>query len=254
MSITAKSDTSKVTTGRGRRPQSPDLRAAKDALYREHILEVAENIFAEQGYDNTKMKDIAAAAGISLGTLYQSYSGKLELYRGLLITRDNEMMNSAMQRAQKVLQGLQSVEQILWLMQAHVLYLLEHPDYLRIQLQQGYAWYHSAARPSSDEQQLWERGLQMMEQVFNWGTGQGYFVPGKPADQSRLLMSMQQTRLANWVSDGMTDSHESVVSGILADFVRQFCQPKVAAGMMTEDGTAVNVETHQKISAVEEQV
>ncbi len=234
---------------RGRRPQSRDLRAAKDALYREHILDVAESIFAEQGYENTKMKDIASAAGISLGTLYQSYPGKLELYRGLLIVRDNEMMNSALGRAQ-VLQGLESVEQILWMMQAHVLYLLEHPDYLRIQLQQGYAWYHSAARPSSDEQQLWERGLAMMEQVFNWGTNQGLFVPGVPADQSKLLMAQQQTRLANWVSDGMQEAHDDVVMRVLADFVRQFCRPQVAASMMAEDGGALNAATIDKIRQV----
>src|SRR3569623_1794934 len=62
-----------VQLGRGRRPQARKLRDAKDAMYREHIMEVAERIFADQGFANTKMQDIAAVAGISLGTLYQSY-------------------------------------------------------------------------------------------------------------------------------------------------------------------------------------
>ena len=47
---------------KGRRPQASDLRAAKDELYRRHILAVAESVFAEQGFASTKMQDIARSA------------------------------------------------------------------------------------------------------------------------------------------------------------------------------------------------
>lgn len=235
---------------RGRRPQSKELKAAKDALVREHILDVSERIFAEQGFANSKMQDIAREAGISLGTLYQSYPGKQELYRALLIARDNEMFEVAMARAQGVLQGLDSVEQLLWTMQAHIEYLLQHPDYLRMQLQQGYVWYHSASWPSSDEQQMWERGLAMLEQVFSWGEQQGLFVPGKPAEQAKLMMAMQQARLASWVTEGMEAPHEAIVTQIQADFVRLFCPPQVAGGLLSSDGAKLNGSTQQKMKGV----
>ena len=51
---------------------------------REHILETALSLFASKGYDETTMRDIAAAAGCSLGLAYRYFSRKeemvLELY------------------------------------------------------------------------------------------------------------------------------------------------------------------------------
>lgn len=235
---------------RGRRKQPEELRQAKEALYREHILDVSEQMFAEQGFANTKMQDIARDAGISLGTLYQSYPGKQELYRALLIQRDTEMFQVATERAMKVLPGLSSIEQLLWTMQGHIQFLLEHPDYLRMQLQQGYVWYHSASWPSQDEQQMWERGLSMIEQVFRWGEQEKIFVPGKPAEQAKLMMAMQQARLASWVSEGMQASHAAIVTQIQADFVRLFCRPGVSQGLLSEDGSTLSEPTLSRMGAL----
>lgn len=240
-----------IKKGRGRRPQSRELKAAKEALVREHIMEVSERIFADQGFANTKMQDIAREAGVSLGTLYQSYPGKQDLYRAVIIARDREMFDVATARAQKALPGMQSIEPVLWAMQAHVSYLLEHPDYLRMQLQQGYVWYHSASWPSSDEQNMWERGLDMLEQVFKWGMDEGYLVPGRPGEQAKLMMAMQQARLASWVSNGMSEPHERVLTEILADFIRLFCRPGLACNQLTEDGSGLSAQTLQRLESLQ---
>jgi AcrR family transcriptional regulator len=236
---------------RGRRPQSQELRAAKEALYREHIMEAAERIFAEQGFDDTKMQDIARAVGISLATLYQAYPGKAELYRAILIARDAQMLNTVMAKGQAVLQQPQTIEQLLWLMETHLRFLLEHPDYLRMQLQQGHAWYHATAWPSREEQQMWERGLAAVQQVFAWGAARGLFVSGDAADQARLMMAMQQARLANWVGGGMQESHAAVMARIQTDFVRTFCHASAAAELLSADGLTLNRATRDRISAVE---
>lgn len=249
--MSTQSDTADQTSKsrRGRRPQSGKLKAAKDAMYREHIMDVAESLFAEDGFDNTKMQDIATAAGISLGTLYHTYSGKQTLYRQLLITRDGQMLQAAMDKGQQVLQQPQSVAQLLWLTDAHIRFLLEHDSYLRIQLQAGYAWYHTAAQPSADEQHMWEQGIGFIQAILDWGMNQGYFVPGNTADQARLMITMQQTRLANWVMDGMRESHDKVIADVQADFVRQFCRPQVAAEMLSADGGQLSKHTAARIHA-----
>jgi AcrR family transcriptional regulator len=239
-----------VKLGRGRRPQARKLRDAKDALYREHIMEVAETIFAEQGYAKAKMQDIAAAAGVSLATLYQSYPGKQELYRGLLVARDQQMLEMVLKRSQLGAQVPESVEQVLWIQEGHLHFLLQHPDYLRMQLQEGHAWYHRAAQPTQVEQQMWDRGQALLQTVFSWGIRQGWFCPGNVLHLARLLMAMQQTRFANWVMDGMDEAHESVVRGIQADFVRQFCRPEVVARLMTADGAFLNKRTLESIRAL----
>lgn len=235
---------------RGRRPQSMGLKAAKDALYREHILEAAEHIFAEQGFASARMNDIAKAVGISLGTLYQAYPGKTELYRAILIARDNEMLKTVMTKGHKVLQQPQSIEQLLWLMNTHLTYLLDHPDYLRMQLQQGHAWYHVTARPSEDEQKIWERGLATMKQVFIWGESQGHFIAGDAIDQARLMLALQQTRLANWVSAGMREAHAIVMARVQADFVRYFCRPAIAEKFLSKDGASLSSDAQKRILSV----
>lgn len=241
-----------VKMGRGRRPSAQRLQDAKDELYREHIMEVAERIFAEQGFTNTKMQDIASAAGISLGRLYLSYPGKAELHRGLLIERDRQMLNSVLGQRKGLLLAPTSVEEFLCFMETHLYFLLQHPNYLRMQLQEGHAWYHQAAQPTAEEQQMWDRGLKVMEQAFTWGMSRKLFSPAVAGHQARMLLSLQQTRLANWVMEGMVEAQESVVRRIQADFVRLFCRPEFGVKLLSADGAGLSEKTIQKIRALDQ--
>jgi AcrR family transcriptional regulator len=46
---------------------------------RERLLRAAADVFAERGYDGTRVVDIAAAAGVSNGALYAHFGSKAEL-------------------------------------------------------------------------------------------------------------------------------------------------------------------------------
>ncbi|MDP3859061.1 MAG: helix-turn-helix domain-containing protein [Stagnimonas sp.] len=240
-----------VRLGRGRRPQTAKVRDARDAAYREHIFEVAEKLFAEQGFDNTRMQDIAAAAGISLGTLYQSYPGKRELHRGLLTGRDQQMLDAVVLRQKTMARSTAGgMERILWMLEANLRFLLQHPDYLRMHLHEGHAWYNRAADGTQDQDEVWTRGQALMEQVFNWGMAEGWFSPGVPAHMARLVVVNQQTRLANWVIDGLHAPHEQVLAQIQADFVRLFCTPAVIARLLSGDGSGLSEQTLQTLRAM----
>ncbi len=229
-----------------------NLKAAKDALYREHILEVAEQVFAQHGFASARMQDIARQAGMSLATLYQNYPGKKELHRAILIARDKTMLNAVIGRMQNALGREPSVVGLLWLMQSHLSFLLEHPNYLKLILQEGYAWYHTAAQPTKDERAMWDQGLDMMSRVFERGMQAGELVPGDAADHARLLMALQQARLASWVADGMHAEHSAVIARIQADFVRQFCRPVEAARLLSADGASLNSATQKRLLELSE--
>lgn len=47
---------------------------------RQHIIESAAKIFAEKGYAQTVMADIAAKAGIGKGTIYEYFNSKTDLF------------------------------------------------------------------------------------------------------------------------------------------------------------------------------
>ncbi len=51
---------------------------------RAQLLEVALDVFVEQGYHNASMDEIAERAGVSKPVLYQHFPGKLELYTALI--------------------------------------------------------------------------------------------------------------------------------------------------------------------------
>lgn len=242
-----------VRLGRGRRPQTARVRDARDAAYREHIFEVAEKRFAEQGFDNTRMQDIAAAAGISLGTLYQSYASKRELHRSLLTRRDQQMLETVMQR-QKTMARSQAggMERILWMLEANLRFLLNHPDYLRMHLHEGHAWYNRAADGTQDQDEVWTRGQALMEQVFNWGMAEGWFSPAVPAHMARLVVVSQQTRLANWVIDGLRAPHDQVLAQIQADFVRLFCTPAEMSRLLSSNGAGLSEQTLKTLRSISE--
>ncbi|MGI9120817.1 MAG: TetR/AcrR family transcriptional regulator, partial [Acidimicrobiales bacterium] len=56
-----------------------DLDASRAA-----ILDVAESVFAERGFDGTSMQDIATAAGVSRGMPGYAFGSKASLYEAVL--------------------------------------------------------------------------------------------------------------------------------------------------------------------------
>lgn len=236
---------------RPRNQAAAALRAAKDALSRDHIMDVAERVFADHGFANARMQDVAREAGISLATLYQFHPGKKELHRAVLIARHQQMVAAVLSKVQAALARPQSLPQMLWVMKAHLGFLLERPDYLRLILQEGYAWYHAAAQPTTEERRLWEQGVVAIENVLGWGVREGLLVGGEGPDQARMVLALQQTRLANWVAGGMAEDHQTVIDRVMADFVRQFCRPAIAVAMLTEDGADLRPAVRAEIESLD---
>ena len=59
---------------------------------RKQLLEAAQEVFVAQGYHAAAMDDIAERAGVSKPVLYQHFPGKLELYRALLTTCADDLV------------------------------------------------------------------------------------------------------------------------------------------------------------------
>jgi TetR/AcrR family transcriptional regulator len=59
-------------------------RERNGARTREAVLDAAEALFAERGYEATSLGDIGASAGVSRGTPGYFFGSKLELYRAVL--------------------------------------------------------------------------------------------------------------------------------------------------------------------------
>ena len=51
---------------------------------REQILDAANALFAERGYDEVSIEDIASSAGVTRGLVHHYFGGRKEVYIGLL--------------------------------------------------------------------------------------------------------------------------------------------------------------------------
>ena len=93
-----------------RQPTSPAPTQESDAFRgtakRERILRAAVDVFAEHGYFNAKVAQIAKAAGVADGTIYLYFSGKEEL----LITIFREHTRSYLQALELRMAGVERAE------------------------------------------------------------------------------------------------------------------------------------------------
>ena len=61
---------------------------------REHILDVAVQVFAKQGFHGSSMNDVAEAAGVTKPVLYQHFDSKQDLYLALLEDVGHRMLHA----------------------------------------------------------------------------------------------------------------------------------------------------------------
>jgi AcrR family transcriptional regulator len=67
-------------------PEQPNtpLQEQLAQLRREHLLDAATRVFAEKGYHRATIRDVAKAAGVADGTIYNYFENKTALLMGIL--------------------------------------------------------------------------------------------------------------------------------------------------------------------------
>lgn len=67
-------------------------RSARGRATREQLIEVATRLFAENGYEDTSIEDVLAAAGVSRGALYHHFAGKDALFGAVVESVESRVM------------------------------------------------------------------------------------------------------------------------------------------------------------------
>lgn len=88
------------------------IKRATRAAYQEAILEAAERVFVRDGYHETKMADVAAETGVSVGTLYNYFESK-ELIFASIIERGQVEMDARVDVACSAEDPLERVRDVL---------------------------------------------------------------------------------------------------------------------------------------------
>lgn len=152
---------------------------------RETILNAAETVFAEHGFDGTSVDAIAAEAGYNKSLIFQYFGNKLGLYTEVLKQADRET-NALLDRAfapflmdERTEFQAQQLKAFLETMIRTVFdYLLDHPRLVRIlmwEMAEGWRTYAQiASQFSTEDRDQFER---IFERVRGTGLFRSDFVP-----------------------------------------------------------------------------
>lgn len=207
-------------------PKKTNVREARREMYRTLILEAAEKIFAESGFDAAKMQDVASAAGISLGTLYGIFEGKLELFTAIHEERGRELL----ERASSVTIPLDDpLEAMLMGVRTYIEFLVARPNYLRIHLFEGDAWAFGGRLRTEEQRRQFALGLQLIADLYRRGMEAGLFFEEDPELMARLMIAQHQVLLADFVERGDDSKLEALIQRAQTHLTRLVATPETLA-------------------------
>jgi len=195
-------------------------RKAKEELYRQLILDAALTLFADRGYDETKIGEIAEESGVSLQTLYSVFPGKAAIYREIQEHGDEELHRRAIEQSHAITEPLPAM---LAGLRATTLFFLEQPDFLKLRLHGGFTWgAEASAAGSRGRTEAWRAALELLRGACQRCIEVKVFVDRDPDLIARMVVSMQQVELAHWLEGGMKDDPEQVATDLEEQVERAF--------------------------------
>jgi AcrR family transcriptional regulator len=201
-------------------------------MYTELILQAATMVFAREGYEATKVQQIAKESGISLGTLYEVFPGKVEIWRAIHERHLEALFQVTL--AEMARSGAtEFVDHLSTGLEAYLGYLLAHPEYLRLHLMDGSAWALGTGLRSNVQVAAWERGKSLVTDLLARGVEEGVLAPEDPELLAQIMIGMHQVRLAHWVKGGMKTPPAEVMLRIQAHTIRAFFVPTLVRKSLT---------------------
>lgn len=132
------------------------------------IFNAAIEVFAESGFDQAKMDDIARAAGVAKGTIYYHFRSKEELFVGLM----NEGVQKLIDRARQYLKLHKSpTDQLLALVENQIHFYVQNGKLAKLLLNEAFG---TKTRQVQFRRKIGEY-LQLIEEVMIEGNRLGEF-------------------------------------------------------------------------------
>jgi len=209
------------------------LRDRKRELYREAILDAAERVFGEEGYEATKVQRIAAEAGVSLTTLYSVLQSKWEIYRAVNRRRLAEVMSLAQGI---VRQDTSSLDTLIAGTRMQLAFFMARRDFTKMQLKEVTAWSTIGLLRSPEQIEALGAGLQLFADLFRQGIEDGYLIDDDPDLMARMVIASQQVRLGMWMDRGCQEAPDRVADAALRHLLRSYCKTECLPSAMAAAG------------------
>lgn len=156
-------------------------------LGRDHLLDAAEEVFGEKGFHRTSLKDVAAAAEFSVGSVYNFFAGKDDLFRAIFERRGEAFMTGLRAVAGEV----DTLAQLHAIVDFEVGFFRAHPHFARLYLREADATLTST-RPPVDaiSRGRYDEAMDLQAALFARGQAAGVLRAGDPVVLARLLSGL----------------------------------------------------------------
>lgn len=176
------------------------------------ILQAAMEVFAEKGVARSKMADIARAAGIGKGTIYEYFSSKEEIFASAF-----QLINSEIDRAiPRTLEGVDDpVEKLRRLIEVTMTGFTEWgEEFLEIMMDfwaEGVRKREEGMMSLIDLKGMYARYRGMIGQILNEGIQRGIFREVDVLLTASILMASLDGLMLQWVLDkSLFDFREAI--------------------------------------------
>jgi AcrR family transcriptional regulator len=195
------------------------IREARREMYRQVITEAAEAVFAEKGFADARMSDVALEAGVSVKTVYASFAGKVELFQAIRDRRVEEVI-----AATSLVDEGPPLGTVMNRVRVSVEYLLAHPNFLRIHLREGNAWAIQSEVVAADLPDRWRDDMADQAKTIQQGIDEGVFEPGDPELLVKMMTAVYQVQLADWLEREENAPADVLVERIQRTVRRLLCR------------------------------
>lgn len=174
------------------------LRKTRELEGRRHdILAAAERLFSKHGYFNTSMVQIAEEAEFAIGTVYQFFKSKEEIYISLV---ESKMEGFAALMDARLVAVPSATEKIGAVISTKLEYFERNRDFFRIYVSEwsGFEW----TMKSAFGERCWKRyqaQLDLVAGLIRDGIKRGEFRSVEPAEAAFALHGMLNSTIYLWI-------------------------------------------------------
>jgi len=177
-------------------------RKERERQWREkQVLEAAEEIFSGKGFHKATIQEIAEKSEFAIGTIYQMFANKDEIYLKLLQMRTAEYLLILQERIDA---AKDPVEKIRMFIRSKFEYFSEHKAFFRLFLNTTYGpGWDARVELENDLIEKYEQRIILLSKVFEEGIAMNFFHASDP-----VAMALSVDGMVNSVI-GFSIRHEN---------------------------------------------
>jgi AcrR family transcriptional regulator len=170
------------------------------ALHRRLILEAAESVFAQKGYHSATVQEIAEKAEFSVGSLYNFFENKRDLYCEIFDMRAEEFAADVKERLAREATVIGKIREAI---RAKLDFFRRRQD-----LFQMFASLHAGEEVEGPvivpekARSIWAEHLNNLADIVSEGIREGTIVPEDPGVLVLCIEALTDTTLHQWVYAG----------------------------------------------------